>query len=131
MPNKNYREAGERPAAIAVTVLLALFTGLSATPASAQHLPVIPGRMQTPIAQRIVGMQPGLQDIPVRSASPFLRPRINQAKINHLDTQLESMLASVRPELVQVSKGRLPANLISNLKHIEKLSKQLRRQISP
>lgn len=121
----------DKALALAFVLLLAPCWGFETTPCFGQHLPVFPSGARAPMAQPIAGMQPALLGIPVRTESPFARRPLDQAQVNRIDGQLAALLTSVRPELGEISKGHLPANLISNLKRMEKLSKQLRRQLSP
>jgi hypothetical protein len=58
------------------------------------------------------------------------RRRVDPARLQRITAQLESLLKVVQPEVSGASKGQLPRDLIPHLRRIEKLSKQLRREIS-
>jgi hypothetical protein len=62
---------------------------------------------------------------------PFPRHPIDPAQVDRITEQLESLLKAVQPELTEASRGQIPRDLIPHLKQIEKLSKKLRRQLTP
>lgn len=108
-----------------------LLAGSRATAAPPQHLPVLPAGARVVVQAPMIETRPGLLRFPIRTGPPFPRRQLDQAKIARTTGQLESLLNAVQPELKEASKGELPADLIPNLKRIEKLTKQLRRQMSP
>jgi cell division septal protein FtsQ len=59
------------------------------------------------------------------------QPRINPAKVKEEANQLAKLAQSIPPDVDKATKGQLPQDLVTRLKQIEKLSKQLRRDISP
>lgn len=69
--------------------------------------------------------------LPVRSGSPLPGRQVDQAKLDRTMGQLQSLMQAAQLELHEASKGQLPRDLIPHLKRIEKLSKQLRREIAP
>lgn len=105
-------------------------SGLLTKMAWAQGVPRLPaGARGAPATQEDNDEIRGLE-IPVRTRPPFIRGRAEPAQIKRTTEQLESLLKTVQPEVSDLSKGQLPKDLIPNLKRIEKLSKELRRQIS-
>jgi hypothetical protein len=68
--------------------------------------------------------------IPVQPRRSLLGRQVSGAELDHVTEKLQSLLKAVQPELREASKGELPRDLIPHLKRIEKLSKQLRRQLS-
>jgi hypothetical protein len=57
------------------------------------------------------------------------RQALNLHKIKAQADQLTKLAQSISPDINKVSKGEMPGELIKNLKQIEKLSKQLRREL--
>jgi hypothetical protein len=45
--------------------------------------------------------------------------------------ELAKLAQSIPPDVDKVTKGQLPQDLAARLKQIEKLSKQLRREVAP
>jgi hypothetical protein len=89
---------------------------------------VIPGTFPPPQPAR-----PGLPDIegPPTVARKGLQPKINPAKVREEANQLSKLAQSIPPDVEKATKGQLPQDLLMRLKQIEKLSKELRREISP
>jgi hypothetical protein len=58
------------------------------------------------------------------------RPPVDPAQLERDAKELASLAQLIPSEVAQVEKGRLPKDLDEQLKRIEKLSKQLRREIS-
>jgi hypothetical protein len=97
-----------------------------------QYLPKLPPGASIRSAPTPAAMQqPLVFRMPVRTQPPLPRRPVDQAKVERITGQLESLLKAVQPEVSEASKGQLPRDLIPNLKRIEKLSKQLRHEISP
>ncbi len=55
---------------------------------------------------------------------------LNSAKVKQQADELAKLAQSIPPDINKVAGGQLPKDLIARLKHIEKLSKELRSQIS-
>jgi hypothetical protein len=58
------------------------------------------------------------------------RQPVDSAQLQRDAKELASLAQLIPSEVEQVEKGRLPKDLDEQLKRIEKLSKQLRREIS-
>jgi hypothetical protein len=90
--------------------------------------PTIPGTFPPP--------QPARPNLPDISGPPTVvrgepQPRINSAKVKEQANQLSKLAQSIPSDIDKATKGLLPQDLLRRLKQIEKLSKQLRREISP
>jgi len=59
------------------------------------------------------------------------RPPVDPAQRERDAHELASLAQLIPSEVAQLKSGRLPKDLDGQLKRIEKLSKQLRREISP
>jgi hypothetical protein len=57
------------------------------------------------------------------------RQRVDPKRMKQQSAELAKLAQSVSPDIDKVSKGEMPKDLIKNLKQIEKLSKQLRREL--
>jgi hypothetical protein len=57
------------------------------------------------------------------------RQRVDPKQMKQQAAQLAKLAQSISPDIHKVSKGEMPKELIKNLKQIEKLSKQLRREL--
>ncbi|HKN35249.1 MAG TPA: hypothetical protein VJX16_18555 [Terriglobales bacterium] len=87
----------------------------------AQSKPVPPARREL---QRYEAMHP---DEP-----PQVQPaHIDQPQLEREAEELFRLAQSVRPDVERLGQGMLPKDVVEKLKRIEKLSKQLRSQISP
>jgi hypothetical protein len=101
-----------------IVYLLLIFSLCAAS--QAQSKPVPPARREL---QRYQSMHP---DDP-----PQVQPaRIDQAQLKSEAEELLSLAQSVRPDVEHLGQGMLPKDVVEKLKRIEKLSKQLRSQIS-
>jgi len=58
-------------------------------------------------------------------------PRVDVAKLHNDAAQLAKLAQSIPPDVDKATKGQLAQDLAARLKQIEKLSKQLRRELSP
>jgi hypothetical protein len=59
------------------------------------------------------------------------RPQqLNSEKVKQQADELAKLAQSIPPDINKVAAGQLPKDLIARLKQIEKLSKELRSQIS-
>ena len=90
--------------------------------------PTIPGTFPPP--------QPPRPSLPNVDGPPTVvrgepQPKIDRAKVKEQADQLWKLAQSIPPDVDKVTKGQLPQDLGARLKQIEKLSKQLRREISP
>lgn len=156
MPRGNFASAGEsqaassnphkqvillrcepktRPSAAKWTATFAALSLLcflgAPTAAPAQHLPVLPAGVNAVRQEPISEMRPDLLRFPVRTGADFPRRQLDQARIDRTSAQLENLFNAVRPELREASSGELPKGLIPHLKRIQKLAKQLRREMAP
>jgi hypothetical protein len=74
-----------------------------------------------------VERRPG--DEPPQPGQQGNRPKIDTVQIKRDADQLAKLAAEIPPAVEQASKGVLSKDLNDRLKRIEKLSKQLRREI--
>jgi hypothetical protein len=56
---------------------------------------------------------------------------INPAQVKQEADELSKLAQSIPPDVDKAAKGQLPQDLAARLKQIEKLSKQLRREVAP
>ncbi|MGD0124367.1 MAG: hypothetical protein ABSF46_03335 [Terriglobia bacterium] len=77
--------------------------------------------------------RPRLPDPDAPPAVPRKTPqlKIDAAKAKEQASQLAKMAESIPPDVEKVTKGQLPQDLVTRLKQIEKLSKELRHEIAP
>jgi hypothetical protein len=79
---------------------------------------------------------PGLREAERQMNQPLeppLEPRAQATspeKLRLEASELAQLSAELPAQLAQVSRGRLPKDLTDKLKHIEKLAKQLRSELS-
>jgi len=59
------------------------------------------------------------------------RAAINPAQVKQEADELAKLAQSIPPDVDKITKGQLPQDLAARLKQIEKLSKQLRREVAP
>lgn len=59
------------------------------------------------------------------------RAVINAAQVKQEANELSKLAQSIPPDVDKAAKGQLPQDLAARLKQIEKLSKQLRREMAP
>ena len=59
-----------------------------------------------------------------------LQQQLNSEKVKQQADELAKLAQSIPPDVNKVAAGQLPKDLIARLKQIEKLSKELRNQIS-
>jgi len=62
---------------------------------------------------------------------PPKAPAVDPAKLKSEADELVKRAQSIPAEIEHVTKGQMPSDLNQQLKEIEKLAKQLRRQIAP
>jgi len=101
-----------------VCLLLILTLGAAS---QAQSKPMPPARREL---QRYEAMHP---DEPPQVHTA----RIDEAQLEREAEELVRLAQSVRPDVERLRQGMLPKDVVEKLKRIEKLSKQLRGQISP
>ena len=103
--------------------MLAMLLVLAATEATAQHrrghLPVPPEA-----ADPQANAQPSAQEV-----SP--KVRTNAAQLQHEFEELFSLTQNLQQDIDSVNRGLLPRDTVGKLKRIEKLARQLRREIAP
>jgi hypothetical protein len=56
---------------------------------------------------------------------------INRAQLQHEADELSNLAQSIPGDMMSVSRGTLPKDLLDRLKKIEKLSKHLRSELGP
>jgi hypothetical protein len=90
--------------------------------------PTIQGTFPPPQPAR-----PGLPDIggPPTVTRKGPQPRINAARAKEEASELAKLVQTIPPDVDKATKGQLPQDLAARLKQIEKLAKQLRRDIAP
>ena len=91
-------------------------------PAWAQGPIIRPGTMEAEKAER----QPKVPPL----YSPHPKP-LDPAKLKSEAEELTQLAASIPADVDRASKGLLPTDLNARLKRIEKLAKQLRRELTP
>ena len=90
--------------------------------------PTLPGTF--PPAQPARPHLPDVDSPPtVTRKAPQLK--INAAKVNEQASQLAKLAESIPPDVEKATKGQLPQDLVTRLKQIEKLAKDLRHGIAP
>ena len=63
---------------------------------------------------------------------PITQPaHLDLAKLRQNADDLARIAQSIPPDVASIQKGLLPKDVVEKLKQIEKLSKQLRKQLSP
>lgn len=63
---------------------------------------------------------------------PITQPaHLDVAKLGQEADELARIAQTIPPDVASIQKGKLPKDMIEKLKHIEKLSKQMRTQINP
>ncbi len=72
-----------------------------------------------------------LPDIPPEPVSPAPRRVVDPAQLKHEAEELSMLAQSVPADVEKVGKGLHPKDLDEKLKRIEKLAKQLRKDLSP
>ena len=90
--------------------------------------PTIPGTFPPSQPAR-----PHLPDVDSPPAMPRKAEqlKIDAAKVKEQASQLSKLADSIPPDVEKVTKGQLPQDLVTRLKQIEKLAKDLRRGIAP
>ena len=81
-------------------------------------------------------VQPARPHLPDPDAPPGVtrkQPqfRIDAARVKEQASQLSKLAESIPPDVEKATKGQLPQDLAARLKQIEKLSKELRHEITP
>ena len=90
--------------------------------------PTIPGTFPPP--------QPARPRLPDPDAPPTVarkepKFKIDAAKVKEQASQLSKLSESIPPDVEKATHGQLPQDLAARLKQIEKLAKELRREIAP
>ena len=68
-------------------------------------------------------------DKPAQTKAPTKRRQVDAAETKRQAEELAKLSQAIPPEIDLVAKGQLPKDLNERLKRIEKLSKQLRREL--
>lgn len=103
-------------------LIILLVILLSASTVLAQGRPIPPGVRQADQAEA-----QSQKDIPPPTNQ---KTSIDPSKLKHDADELAALAQSIPPDVDKTIKGVLPSDLNEKLKRIEKLSKQLRSQIS-
>lgn len=93
-----------------------------------QYPPLQPLPSITPRSPEVEHRLP--TDQPQQVEARLQRRPLDAAQLKRDAAELAKLAQSIPPEIEQVGKGRLPKDLNGQLKRIEKLSKQLRRELS-
>ena len=104
------------------TCLLA-FIMLLQQPAGQQTRPALPPLVQPPAKPSAPNLP---VVVPVKNRTP-----LNAAKLKAEADQLSKLAQSIPSDVDKATKGQLAQDLAARLRQIEKLSKQLRREIFP
>jgi hypothetical protein len=88
----------------------------------------IPGTFPPPQQPRPSLPDPNGPPTVVRGDQPI---HLDAAKVKEQASQLLKLAQTIPPDIDKVTKGQLPQELIAHLKQVEKLSKELRKQVSP
>jgi hypothetical protein len=75
--------------------------------------------------------RPSIKDEPLRMPQPKRDRSAEAVKIKQDARTLAELAQTIPPGIDQAQRGVLPKDLIENLKRIEKLSRQIRHQLSP
>ncbi len=70
-------------------------------------------------------------DTPPTVARKEPKFKIDAAKVKEQASQLSKLAESIPPDVEKTTHGQLPQDLASRLKQIEKLAKELTREIAP
>ncbi len=105
---------------------LGLLPGSGACQNSAQVPDQTRGQIEPPGRIELAKHQLQLDPPP----SPQAR-KLDAAKLRQQTDELAGLAQSVSADIAQVSQGKLPKDLGDKLKRIEKLSKQLRSELTP
>jgi hypothetical protein len=105
-----------KPGMLSLCLVVILYVG----PADSQKdLPETPGKLE--IAKHPLVLEP-----PIGPQAQRLDP----SKLRQEAAELSQLAQSVPSDIDQVSQGKLPKDLSGKLKRVEKLSKQLRAELS-
>ena len=103
-------------------LILALLSGQNHS-----SMPTIPSTFPPPQPDH-----PQLQvDQPPTVVQGDRRVVVKAAEVKQQADELAKLAQSIPPDVDKLTKGQLPQNLAARLKQIEKLSKQLRREVAP
>jgi hypothetical protein len=108
-----------KPTSIQLLLVSALLLGFSATPQQGSRA-TTPGKAE-------VAAHPLVLDPPARPETK----KIDAAKTRAEADELAKAAATIPNDIEQVTQGKLPKDLNDKLKRIEKLSKNLRGEITP
>jgi hypothetical protein len=104
-------------AAICIALLLLLSMPLSSWQKNGTETPV-----KIEVARHPLELEP-----PIGPQAPKLDP----AKLRQQADELSSLAQSIPVDIAQLSPGKLPKDIAGKLKPIEKLSKNLRNELTP
>jgi hypothetical protein len=94
--------------------------------AAAQGSRISPGSRPIDQAERRLDMDNRMPAPP----PPVIRPRLDPAKVRSEADEIARLAQSLPVQVNQTEHGVLPKDLGHNLKRIEKLTKQLRRELN-
>jgi hypothetical protein len=85
------------------------------------------------LAQRNMSPPPGSMDPETKTGQngPLIERRIDLVEVEKEADVLARTAQTIPSDVVNVSKGMLPNDVIEKLKQIEKLSKRLRSELNP
>ena len=104
-------------------LVLAMLLVLAVTAVTAQH-----PRRQLPVPPEPADPQANAQSSP-QEVSPKIHT--NAAHLQHEFEELSDLIQNLQRDIDSVNRGLLPKDTVSKLKRIEKLARQLRREIAP
>ncbi|MFZ3368958.1 MAG: hypothetical protein WA239_17740 [Candidatus Sulfotelmatobacter sp.] len=87
---------------------------------SQRSLPETPGKLE-------IAKYPLVLDPPTGPQAQ----KLDSAKLHQEAAELAQLAQTVPADIDQIAQGRLPKDLADKLKHIEKLSKKLRGELTP
>jgi hypothetical protein len=70
-------------------------------------------------------------DLPVEAPAPLYRKPVDPAHLREEAEQLAKLSAAIPSQIEQLNHGQVSKDLGERLKHIEKLAKKLRSEITP
>ncbi len=89
--------------------------------------PIVCAQLPEPPGKREIAKYPLVLDPP----SPPSKRTVDPVKLRAEANELADLAHSVPADVDQVSQGKLPKDFTDKLKRIEKLSKQLRGELTP
>ena len=94
---------------------------IASVEASGQHRPTYPHPPQAANRATVENVQPQTSQ----------RAHVNPAQLQQEVQELSSLAQDLTQDIDAVNRGLLPKETVSKLKRVEKLAKQLRKEIAP